>query len=100
MSGPIRQGAVAGFIAALAVVVFFLALDAVVGEPMRTPTYLAGQVVGLGDGAASLAIYTVLHFAVFVLIGMAIAWVLGRMGVPPVILLGLVVGVLLFDLVF
>ena len=100
MRGAIRQGAVAGFVAAAAVAVFFMVVDAFVGNPMRTPAYLAGQVVGMGEGMASIAIYTVLHFATFILIGMAIAWLLDRMRVPPVVLLGLVVGVLLFDIVF
>lgn len=100
MADSIRRGAVAGLIAAAAVAVFFMVLDAIVGEPMRTPTYLAGQVLGMGEGAGAVALYTVLHFLVFTLIGVFIAALLERTRIPPVILLGFVVGVLLFDLVF
>lgn len=104
MRGAIREGAVAGLVAAAAVALFFLLVDLIAGEPMRTPSYLAGRALGLGDGenagAGFVTIYTIFHFAAFVVVGILVAALLGRMRVPPFTLLGLVVGVLLFDLTF
>jgi hypothetical protein len=47
-----------------------------------------------------LALYTVLHFAAFVVVGIAVTWLLDKATIPPLLLLGLVLGFLLFDLIF
>ncbi|HEX6590092.1 MAG TPA: hypothetical protein VF039_13890 [Longimicrobiales bacterium] len=104
MRGTVRNGAVAGLVAAAAVALFFLLVDLFAGEPLRTPAYLAGRALGLGEteqaGVGFIALYTLLHFGVFVAVGVFVAWMLDRMRVPPFTPLGLVVGVLLFDLTF
>lgn len=104
MRGAVREGAVAGLVAAAAVAIFFLLVDLFAGEPLRTPSYLAGRALGLGDGenasAGFVAVYTLFHFGAFLVVGMLVGWLLERMRVPPFTPLGLVVGVLLFDLSF
>ena len=104
MRGPVREGAIGGLVAAAAVAIFFLLIDLIAGEPLRTPAYLAGRALGLGEddnaGAGLVAVYTIFHFGVFVAVGMLVGWLLGRLRVPPFTPLGLVVGVLLFDLAF
>ena len=44
--------------------------------------------------------YTILHFASFALVGSAVAWLLQRSGIRPHLVLGAVLGFLLFDVVF
>lgn len=104
MRGAVREGALAGLVAAAAVAIFFLLVDLIAGEPLRTPAYLAGRALGLGDGENAgigfIALYTLFHFGAFVLVGMMVSRLLERMRVPPFTPLGLVVGVLLFDLTF
>lgn len=99
----VLRGAIAGALAATAVVLFFLLVDAAGGALLRTPAFLASVLLGRDEverGFALLAVYTVLHYAVFMTVGVAVAWVLDRVRAPATLFLGLVVGFLLFDLVF
>lgn len=99
----LRRGAVAGVVAATAVIVWFLGIDLLAGQAFRTPAFLARVLLGT-DGAAfgtgAIAIYTVVHYLVFIVIGSATAWLVYRMEAAPPVLLGLALGFLLFDLVF
>lgn len=99
----LARGAIAGALAATAVAAWFLGIDAVNGQPLRTPEFLA-RVLLDGDGAAlgavGIAIYTLAHYAVFIAVGVLAAWAAERLGGLPGPLLGLVLGFLLFDLLF
>lgn len=97
------RGAIGGALAATAIVLFFLIVDALEGRPLETPAFLASVLFGreeLDRGVALIAGYTVLHYAVFVALGAVVAWALDRSRTPPALLLGIVVGFLLFDIVF
>lgn len=97
------HGAIGGALAATAIVVFFLIVDAVTGEVLDTPAFLASVLLGSESaeaGAGLIALYTLVHYAVFIGIGVATAALLGRIGAPATLLLGLVLGFLLFDVVF
>ncbi|MGH7506396.1 MAG: hypothetical protein ACRELX_12125 [Longimicrobiales bacterium] len=97
------RGATAGLLAALALALWFLVIDVIQGTPFYTPAFVASSLIGLGDVQATvplLAMYTALHFAVFILIGIGVSWVLSRTDTAPHFLLGFVLGFLLFDLVF
>lgn len=101
--GWIGRGAIAGLIAAATVILWFLAIDMLAGEPFRTPAFLAGALFGGARpafGAGSIALYTAVHVAVFVLIGIVTAAVVARLDAVPPVLLGIALGFLLFDLVF
>ena len=98
-----RHGIVGGLLAATAIVVFFLIVDLAQGQLFQTPRFLAGVLVGTEArdvGFGLVALYTVIHYAVFAVVGVSTAWVLRAGGLPASVLLGLVVGFLLFDLVF
>ena len=105
MSAPrtlVGRGILAGAIGALALALWFLVIDVLQGEPFRTPAFIANA-LGLGEiqlGASSVAIYTVVHFAAFALVGVVAAWFVDRLEVVPGALLGIVLGFLLFNLVF
>jgi hypothetical protein len=98
----VGRGAAAGIAGGIALILWFLIGDVRQGEPFRTPAFLAG-VIGFGDvqaTALSVVLYTVLHFAVLILVGIAAAWTAEQLGAGPIILLGIVLGFLLFDLIF
>ena len=102
-SPTVSRGAMAGFLGGLTLAVWFLVIDATQHTPFYTPAFVAGSLAGLGQVDSSfglLALYTLLHFSLFLLIGIAVAWLLERTNTAPHLLLGLVLGFLLFDLVF
>lgn len=99
----LARGATGGALAATAVVLFFLVVDAIEGSLMETPAFLASVLFGRGEVEATpvlITVYTVLHYAAFVLLGILVAWILERARTPPSLLFGPVVGFLLFDVVF
>jgi hypothetical protein len=51
-------------------------------------------------GVVQIGLYTVIHFALFLLLGAAVGWLMDRLKVVPVLLMGFVLGFLLFNLVF
>lgn len=68
----LRDGLIAGVLAGLAVAAFFLLVDAVQAQPLRTPRFLAGALFNGGGGGIGLpliAAFTVVHLAVFAVIG-------------------------------
>lgn len=102
-SDVLKRGILGGVLAATAIVIFFLFADVLQGETLQTPTLLASVLLGQEQaeiGLGFVAVYTVIHYAVFAALGMGVAWGLDRAHAPPSLLLGLVLGVLLFDLVF
>jgi hypothetical protein len=102
-SGTVTRGAIAGFIGAAALAVWFLIVDSFRSTPFYTPTFVASAMLGLDHpqpNPALLAMYTALHFSVFILLGIAVTWVLEKTQITPFMLLGLVLGFLLFDLMF
>lgn len=88
------HGAVAGIAAGLVVAVWFLVLDVVTAEAFRTPATLASVIVGEQGGPTFglVGIYTLLHFAVFALLGIGAAFLVRAIGVAPGLLLGAVFG--------
>ena len=97
------RGVLAGSIGAMALAIWFLVIDTVQGDPFRTPAFVASA-LGFGDvqldGVASIALYTVIHFALFALVGIIAALFVERLEAVPGTLLGIVLGFLLFNLVF
>jgi hypothetical protein len=88
------HGAVAGIAAGLVVALWFLAVDLITAEPFQTPATLASALVG-EQGAPTfrlVAIYTLLHFGVFALLGIGAAFLVRAIGVAPGLLMGGVFG--------
>lgn len=99
----ITRGIVAGVVGATTLALWFLIVDAAQGAPFRTPGLLASSILGM-DGFESrpglIAFYTLIHYAAFVVVGILTVWALSKVRWGPGILLGLVLGFVLFDLVF
>ena len=102
-SQSIVRGVVAGLVGAFALAAWFLIIDAVQSRPFATPTFVASTLLGLADAQptfALIAMYTALHFGVFVVIGAGVSWALDRAHLPAFIVFGIVLGFLFFDLIF
>ena len=106
MSRPgktLTRGVTAGTLGGLALAVWFMVIDLVEKQPFRTPSFLASALLGheqVQFHAGLIAVYTLIHFAAFILVGLVVTWLLERTETPPHFLLGMVLGFLLFDLVF
>jgi hypothetical protein len=99
----IIRGAIAGALAATAVAIWFLVIDTVEGRPFYTPSFLSSALLGRENmlaTPAALAFYTVVHFVTFIVIGIGMAWLMRRWEVVATSLMGLMLGLLLFDVVF
>lgn len=69
-SGTIlREGILAGLIGATVVALWFLAIDAIHGEPLRTPQLLGTAFLHQTDAVSAVASYTVVHGLAFILFG-------------------------------
>lgn len=101
--GTLSRGVTGGLIAAAALAFWFLLVDSIRATPFDTPLFVARTIAGLEDGSGgttTLVVYSLLHFAVFALIGVVVAWFLDRIHIRPNTLVGLIVGFVLFDLLF
>lgn len=99
----VARGAAAGILGALTLAAWFFIWDTIQGNAFYTPAFVASSLAGIGEVRVSvplLALYTVLHFAIFAALGIFVAWLLERTNTAPHLLLGLVLGFLLFDIVF
>lgn len=106
MKGPrstVVRGAIAGAIGAATLAIFFLIVDLIRGTPLNTPSFIASVTAGqsaVEAGPALIALYTVIHFVLFIAVGIAATWLVERTRVRPHFLLGAILGFLLFDIVF
>jgi hypothetical protein len=103
LSGVVTRGVLAGVAGATALALWFLIVDGSQGQPLRTPLFLANALLG-GDraqmGFAGIILYTLIHYGAFVVMGLAMSWILSLVETSSPVLLGLVMGFALFDLVF
>ncbi|HEY3220787.1 MAG TPA: hypothetical protein VGJ80_08645 [Gemmatimonadales bacterium] len=99
----IVHGVIGGLLAGLVVALWFLVADTVAGHPFRTPALLAGVLLNREFSEVTfrlIAVYTVLHFGVFAILGVGTAWVSAAFTAPPRLLLALGFGVLLQEATF
>jgi hypothetical protein len=103
LTGVVSRGVAARILGAVALAFWFLIVDASRGTPLRTPAFLAGSVLGLevaDVGFGPILLFTALHIAAFVALGIFLSWVLSKVQISSNVLLGLVVGFALFDIMF
>jgi len=94
------EGILSGLLGAAAVAIWFFVFDMARGTPFFTPAALGSVVFYGAEGVGQVRIdvptvlgYTVLHFAVFGVLGVVVSTALARAGKVPHLLLG---GVILF----
>jgi hypothetical protein len=100
----IYHGVIGGILAGLVVVLWFFIVDSFAGHPFHTPAALASAIFDHRPTAATtvrlIAMYSVLHFAVFALLGVCAAWVMVALHTTPRLLLGVVFGIVVQELFF
>ncbi|MFQ5679700.1 MAG: hypothetical protein ACE5HP_09610 [Gemmatimonadota bacterium] len=99
--GSVRNGMLAGLLAGTVLVVLFYFYDLGRGEALRTPAYLLGALLDreLSPTVGVIAVYTVLHYLVWALLGV-LAVALIRCGVPPNPLIGAAYGLFACSVLF
>lgn len=101
------EGTDVGLIGGVAIAAYFLILDLIAGYPFRTPSVL-GQVVLFGNpdpvltvrDPAAIAAYTVFHFVLFILLGMALVKIVHLATTSSVIRFALLPLFLAFEVFF
>src|ERR1043166_5141921 len=99
----IYHGIIGGMLAGLVVVLWFLVVDSVAGQPFLTPAALASALYNVpfqGPTFRLVAMYSVVHFGVFALLGVCAAWVLVALHAAPRLLLGVFFGIVVQELLF
>ncbi len=98
-SQTLVHGAIAGLLAGAIVALWFLVLDVATAEAFRTPVLLASALLGAAAEPSVLLLlsYTVIHFAVFLALGVGAAAALRATGIAPGLLIGAVFGIAVLD---
>ena len=103
LRGITARGIAAGVVGATVMALWFLVVDSSEGAPFRTPNFLAGSLLGIDGlqmGVGPIILYTLIHYGIWAVVGLVSAWVLSHVETASPMLIGLVLGFLLFDLVF
>lgn len=102
----VREGIYAGAVGATAIAFWFLLVDTISGHPFYTPRFLGHAVISvLGMAMPDTALtellgYTLFHYAVFFLIGIAVVAIVHQSERTPGILAGLLILFVVFQLGF
>ncbi len=96
----LREGVAAGLIGAAVLAVWFLILDAIHGDPLRTPRFLGTAMLQQTDPVGAILSYTIVHGVAFIFFGMAGAFLLSGAEQRPVFLLPFVMLYLAFEFFF
>ena len=99
-SGVLREGTMAGLIGAAAVALWFLAIDTIRGEPLRTPALLGQAVLKILAGPHPVIAYTVVHGVAFVLFGLVAAILIAGAERAPMFLFAVVILFTAFEVFF
>ncbi|MEN8144706.1 MAG: hypothetical protein ABFS14_07100 [Gemmatimonadota bacterium] len=96
-------GAVAGLLAATALILLFLFIDLAKGQPLATPTFLSGALLGQDTPEASpmlIGAYTVAHYFVFMVLGMLAAVMFDTFKIPRNLTIGAAFGLFTCSIIF
>lgn len=102
-----RQGIAAGLIGAVTVALWFLLMDAVLREPLYTPAALGTVFFQGGSGPQDVTIsagpvigYSLVHFAFFILFGVALSGLTDQVEKFPPLIFGLLLLFVVFEVFF
>ena len=104
--GTVREGIITGALGATGVAIWFLIVDTIAGQPFLTPRVLgeAVQSVVAQESALStlaiVALYTVFHYAVFFIAGIAIVALIHGSQKQTAMLAGVVILFVAFEVAF
>ncbi|MFQ5688912.1 MAG: hypothetical protein ACE5HQ_01395 [Gemmatimonadota bacterium] len=101
--GAVRDGVIAGVLAGTVLAILFYFYDLGQGTPLRTPAFLLGAITGrgeLGPSVAVVAVYTVLHYAVWSALGVIACLLLLWADIARNVLLGAAYGLFACSILF
>ena len=90
-AGVLGEGAIAGIVGAGIVAVWFLLIDTLQGEPLRTPQLLGTAFLRQTDPASAVLSYTVVHGLAFLTFGVAASVLMAAAERQPVFLIALII---------
>lgn len=102
----VMEGLIAGFLGATSVAIWFFVVDLIRGRPFLVPAALGHGVLhsagmaGEEGFAAHVAVYTVVHYAAFAVVGVLAALMLRRADRHPAILAGAFILFVVFEIGF
>lgn len=98
--GVLREGVVAGLIGAAVVAAWFFAIDAIQGEPLRTPRLLGTALLRASDPIVGMTAYTALHGLAFITFGLVGALLIAGAERQPLLVFALVILFTAFEIGF
>lgn len=98
--GVLREGIVAGLIGAAVVALWFLAIDAIQGEPLRTPRLLGAALLRQTAATPAVLGYTVVHGLAFIAFGIVGALLIAGAERQPLFIFALVIFFTAFEVFF
>ncbi len=98
--GVLREGIVAGLLGAAVVALWFLVIDWVQGEPLRTPKLLGTALLRQTDTLPAVLGYTVAHGLAFAVVGIIGAALLAGAERQPLFIFALVIFFTAFEVFF
>jgi hypothetical protein len=96
----LREGVVAGVLGAATVAIWFFAIDAIQGEPLRTPRLLGAALLRADDPGAAMLAYTILHGLAFIAFGIVGALLMEGAERQPLLVFALVILFTAFEIFF
>ena len=99
-AGVLREGIVAGLIGAAIVAVWFLVIDTIQGEPLRTPSMLGNALLKVWTGPPAILVYTVVHGLAFALFGILASALIAGAEREPMFVFALVILFTAFEVFF
>jgi hypothetical protein len=98
--GVLGEGIAAGLVGAAVVALWFLAIDAIRGEPFRTPKLLGAALLGQSAPAAAVLSYTIVHGLAFIVVGVIAALLIAGAERQPLFVFALVIFFTAFEVFF
>src|SRR5213593_622076 len=95
-----REGVVAGLLGAAAVALWFLAIDWIQGEPLRTPKLLGTALLRQSAPTAAVLSYTVIHGLAFIVVGVIGSVLIAGAEQQPLFVFALVIFFTAFEVLF
>ncbi|MBI4636738.1 MAG: hypothetical protein HY727_10365 [Candidatus Rokubacteria bacterium] len=98
--GVLAEGIIAGLIGAAVVALWFLVIDWVQGEPLRTPALLGTALLRQPSALPAIFLYTLVHGLAFALFGIVVALLIAGAERQPLFVFALVIFFTAFEVFF
>jgi hypothetical protein len=98
--GTLTEGVIAGLLGAVVVAVWFLAIDTVHGEPLRTPTLLGSGLLRQSSEMDAVILYSIVHGLAFIVFGIVTSALVAAAERQPFFVFALIILFCAFEIGF